>query len=80
MNVKSTVPVFLAALLGFLFGTMFMHQTPVKAQSGGQVYITDDNSPGFGNLPTSVPGTRIVGFSCVERKEGESRCFVASVK
>jgi hypothetical protein len=80
MTARNAIPVFLAALLGFLLGVMFTHQTPVEAQSGLQVYITNDNSPGFGSLPTSVPGSHVVGFSCVQQREDDSKCFVASVK
>jgi ABC-type phosphate transport system substrate-binding protein len=83
MNVRNTLPVFLAALLGFLLGAMFTHQTTVKAQSGAiQVYTTSDSLPGAGS--TSVYGAQqIVGFSCVEEvvgSIGSPKCYIAYVK
>lgn len=64
MNLRNTLPVCLAAFLGFLFGAMFVRQTPVKAQSGLQVYVQRNYEGTMVMGPTAVPGTQVVGFSC----------------
>jgi hypothetical protein len=75
MNLRNTIPVCLAALLGFLLGAMFTHQTTVKAQSTG-VKISYKQVYSFGG--TLTPGTQVVGFSCVPHGTSvDPDCYVA---
>jgi hypothetical protein len=79
---KRTASVVGGMVFGFVLGIMAAKITPAHAQyygQGGKVYITNDDSPGFGNLPSSIPGTQVVGFSCVAQGD-DNKCFIASVK
>ena len=82
MKKQNTISVCLAAILGFVLGAMYTHETKVKAQSGMRVYTTNVNLPGTGS--DSIPSTQIVGFSCIEEHAGaileNPRCFIAYVK
>jgi hypothetical protein len=78
MNLRNTIPVCLAAFLGFLFGALFVRQTPVKAQSGLKVYVKRDYPPVPDVVPLDIPGAQVVGFSCL--KDNFVECYTAYTK
>ncbi len=71
-----------AIILGFLLGTLYTHQTTVKAQSELQVYVVKTDALHIEKKgPISVPGSAIVGFSCTPDHFGPSTfCYTAYVK
>jgi hypothetical protein len=83
---KRIALVFAWVTCGFFLGVVVGHLPSARAQYGQtrQVYISKDDSPGFGSgsVPTNVPGSQVVGFSCVSAgKDGEDQtCFIASMK
>jgi hypothetical protein len=81
MHLRKAIPVCLAAMVGFLLGAMFVRQTPVKAQSGLQVYVEHREATIMSMGPTTIPAKAIVGFSCVpDRDKIFTDCYTAYVK
>lgn len=81
MKAQQMISLFLAAVIGFLLGAMFVHQTTVKAQSGLQVYVDHHEGTTMAIGPTTIPAREIVGFSCVLDKDGIfTECYTAYVK
>jgi hypothetical protein len=77
VNMKNVLAVFLAVAVGFAVGLAFSRQTPVMAQSSVKVAYKEIISPYAG---TDIPGTKIVGFSCVPHEGSSSPdCYVAYI-
>ena len=77
MNPRNIVQFCVAIVIGILIGVTFTHQPVVRAQAGTRVYIEKDQSPGIGS--SSIPSSKIVGFSCVIDKSDDGHCFIAYV-
>jgi len=78
MNPRNIVQFCIAIVIGILIGMTFTHQPVVQAQANTNVYIEKDRSPGIGS--SSIPSSKIVGFSCVIDKDDDGQCFIAYVK
>jgi hypothetical protein len=83
MKPRSTIMVCAATILGFLLGALCTRQTPVKAQSGMQVFVVKREANDMAKKgPTLIPGSAtIVGFSCAQAGPNNlPDCFTAYVK
>jgi hypothetical protein len=79
MNARNSISILLAATVGFLLGAMFVRQTPVKAQTGLQVYVEHHEATIMAIGSTNIPAREIVGFSCVP-DHNFIECYTAYVK
>ena len=81
MTTRNVISVCLAVAFGFLLGAMLSHPKIVKAQAGLRVYVINTPSTLLSGGPTTIPGTQIVGFSCVLDRDGIfTDCYTAYIK
>ena len=66
----------LVAVIGFGLGAVLFHSPSVRAQGKTIVSVTRGYL-GTGHVAIDA-GSQVVGFSCVQNKEGEPECYVAS--
>jgi hypothetical protein len=75
-TLKSSWKTVLAALISFLLGAALFHSPSVRAQGKTVVSIHRVNE---GNGFVSIDATsQVVGFTCVQTRQGEPVCYVAS--
>jgi hypothetical protein len=66
---------FLAFLLGALFGGFLLRPLSTRAQSRVRI----DHVLAGASMTTSAAGSQIVGFSCIANSGGLTDCYIASL-